>query len=75
MFRVEPFGDEAANHRHGVATSVLANVNRDSKRRPEPYKAADFMLAQVAPKVDAELLADPEAQSRLIKRRLFKVQG
>jgi hypothetical protein len=40
----EPFGEWRADVRSGVVASVVANVNRDDKKRPEPYTAADFML-------------------------------
>jgi hypothetical protein len=73
MYHVEPFGDAAANYRHGIATAALANINRDSKQRPEPYLATDFMLAQVLADAGPELLANPEAQSRRIKQAIFKV--
>lgn len=63
-----------ADQRHGIAVATLANVNRDSKRRPEPYKANDFIYWHESHRVPEEgtLLADPEAQSRLIKQALFK---
>jgi hypothetical protein len=52
---------------------VLANVNRDNKRRPEPYHAADFMISRDIFKAsDGPVLLDPEAQSKLIKQRIFK---
>lgn len=71
---IEPFGDDAADLRHGIATAVLANVNRDPKRTPEPFKATDFIdwhpINRAPQKVD-----DPETLSRKIKRKLFKWQG
>jgi hypothetical protein len=74
MYRIEPFGNIADDRRHGIAVSVLANVNRDPKRRPEPYHANDFMLGQEPSKQTGEaVLLDPEAQSQLIKQRIFKV--
>jgi hypothetical protein len=34
FYQLEPFGDLMADRRHGIATSVLANVNRDAKAKP-----------------------------------------
>ena len=79
-YALEPFGELVADQRHGIATAVLANVNRDPKRRPQPYQAADFIHwhpshREVLPDVawpDGIAADDLEAQSRLIKRALFK---
>lgn len=66
-----------ADRRHGIATSVMANVNRDATKQPDPYKETDFIYwhdvhkEEVQP--DGILLADPVAQARLIKQKLFKV--
>jgi hypothetical protein len=73
---LEPFGEQLADLRHGIALSALANLHRDPKRRREPYRPEDFIpwhLAHRAAKAESEstLLADPEAQSRLIKQ-LFR---
>jgi hypothetical protein len=40
---MEPWGEERADLRAGIVASVVANANRDSKRRPRPYEAKDFM--------------------------------
>jgi hypothetical protein len=42
-YALEPFGEERADLRMGIATSVLANVNRNPEQRSEPYTAKDFM--------------------------------
>jgi hypothetical protein len=64
-----------ADQRHGVAVSVLANINRSAKDRPEPYAASDFISwRETGPaKADDELvlLADPVAQSNLMRAALF----
>ncbi|MFI5223667.1 MAG: DUF4035 domain-containing protein [Nitrospirales bacterium] len=41
---LEPFDEERADMRVAMLASVLANVNRDSKKKKEPYKIEDFML-------------------------------
>ena len=43
VYRKEPWGDYRLDINFGIANSILANVNRDSKKRPEPYSPADFM--------------------------------
>lgn len=74
--RIEPFGEVAADQRHGLATAVLANVNRDPKRKPDAYVPNDFIpWAQQQPTDEAKLLKDPEAHARLIKQKLFKAAG
>lgn len=40
---VEPFGEERGDLRAGIVASVIANSNRDPKRRPQPFTAQDFM--------------------------------
>ena len=55
---------------------MLANVNRDAKRHPDPYMATDFIYwhesHRDAAGQEGVLLPDLEAQSRLIKRSIFK---
>lgn len=40
---VEPFGPEREDQRAGIVAALIANVNRDSKKRPEPYDVEDFL--------------------------------
>jgi hypothetical protein len=42
-YSIEPWGPERADLNAGIITSTLANIHRDSKRRPEPFSPADFM--------------------------------
>jgi hypothetical protein len=69
-YQLEPFGEALADRRHGIATSVLANVNRDAKARPEPYKPEDFIYWHQShgekAEHDGELLDDPAAQAKLL---------
>jgi hypothetical protein len=75
-YQLEPFGSLIDDERHGVAVSALANINRDSKTRPEPYKSSDFIAWRSFDKVDAGpiLMQNAEAQSELIKRKIFKIK-
>jgi hypothetical protein len=52
---LEPFGPDAEAWRAGVIASTIANVNRDSKKRPRPFTAQDFMPAE--PLTEAEQAA------------------
>ena len=56
---LEPFGEEVASWRSGVIASVLANVNRDPKKRPQPYQPSDFMLGL------RDEAAGPDLQERI----------
>jgi len=74
FYELEPFGDMIADLRHGTAAALLANINRDSKSRPEPYLAEDFIAwrSEGQPEEeDSVLLEDPVAQSNLLRAALF----
>ena len=79
FYALEPFGDLVADQRHGIAQSLSANLQRDAKRRPHPYKPEDFIpwheSHRQGPKaVNGKLLSDPKAQSSLIKSLFQKKQ-
>lgn len=40
---IEPFGEYRSELRHGQQMALQANINRDNKRKPDPYVAGDFM--------------------------------
>lgn len=40
---VEPFGEFREELRHGQHLSLVANINRDTEKRKEPFSACDFM--------------------------------
>ena len=42
-YQREPWGDFRADLGAGLVAATLANVNRDTKVRPQPYSALDFM--------------------------------
>jgi hypothetical protein len=77
FYRLEPFGDLVADQRHGVASALLANINRHPDSRPEPYQAQDFIHwgEETEQVEDAEptLLDDPVAQSNLIRAAMFGI--
>ena len=39
---ISPF--ERADHRAAQITAMIANSNRDAKKKPKPYKPADFLI-------------------------------
>ena len=41
--RINPWGQWRDDLRSGIVASVIANVNRDPKRKPEPFTASDFI--------------------------------
>ncbi len=43
FWNLNPQGQWRSDLRSGIVASVIANVNRDSKRKPEPFTAKDFM--------------------------------
>lgn len=74
FYTLEPFGDLIADQRHGVATSVLANINRNAETRPDAFRADDFIpWRETASTADPAptLLDDPVAQSNLIRATMF----
>lgn len=75
FYQLEPFGDMVADERHGIATALQANLNRDPKVKPEPFRPEDFIPWRVAgvAEEDAEpiLLDDDVAQSNLIRAAMF----
>jgi hypothetical protein len=66
-YSLEPFGEAVADQRHGLAVSVLANINRNPKR--EPYRPVDFIPWHPSHgEADKPLFdADPKKQSERIK--------
>lgn len=43
-YSIEPFGEWPANMRAAQIVATLANINRDSKKRPRPYEITEFEL-------------------------------
>ena len=42
-FELEPFGEAADWYRHGDRQAITANINRDKKKKPTPFKHSDFL--------------------------------
>lgn len=75
FYQLEPFGDLVADQRHGVATALHANLNRNADKRPQPYTADDFIhwraTGQAEEEAEPVLLDDAAAQSNLIRAAMF----
>ena len=55
---IEPFGLPVADSLNAYQMSVMANLERDSKTRPEPYAIRDFLLFPPPAKAIVEALVD-----------------
>jgi hypothetical protein len=54
---LEGFGERRADLRMGIIASTIANVHRDPKRKPSPFKPADFM-----PRIKDDEIVSQEAE-------------
>lgn len=72
-YSIEPFGEQVADWRHGIAVSTLANINRDTKARSNPYKATDFIWWHAGSKEEngPVLIDDPDAQTEAMIAGMF----
>lgn len=72
--RLEPFGAEADDARMAQLMALIANVNRDPKKRRTPWTAEDFLprrgprpepnQASLRPRIDAAMAAFGGARPR-----------
>lgn len=56
--------------RHGIAVAALANINRNVKRQPEPFKPADFIPWHASHRDVAERQRSPKVQTERLKAML-----
>ncbi|MGO4304190.1 hypothetical protein AB4Z41_10975 [Cupriavidus sp. RAF12] len=75
FYGLEPWGSHYDDLRAGVVASMLANVNRDPKKRADPFGSLDFIPwnehSRAARAEAPILLDDAEAQSNLIDQMMF----
>ena len=65
---VEPWDEHRADLRMGIGWALLANLHRDSSKRPEPYRAEDFMpCVERAPEPPQRLWARLRSAFKLVK--------
>lgn len=43
LWQVDPWDPQRADRRAAIGHALYANSNRDSQKRPQPYKVEDFM--------------------------------
>lgn len=43
-YQIEPWGFNADNFRSAIIAETMANILRDPKKQPEPFKMTDFMI-------------------------------
>lgn len=44
FYELEPFGLQVTDAMHAHQISMLANVNRNAEKRPEPFEIKDFLM-------------------------------
>lgn len=64
--RLEPFGQQADDVRFARLAALIANVNRDPKKKASPFKVEDFMPDYDEAYIEAEVLS-PEETFELVK--------
>lgn len=60
---IEPFGEFRAELRHGQQMAMTANLNRDTKKKRDPFTTAEFMNFVEQPEKKIEPL-DPARVDR-----------
>ena len=60
---IEPFGEFRSELRHGQQMAMTANINRDSDKKPDPFKATDFMNYYERPKEEERELTTEELEA------------
>lgn len=63
-YSISPWGEWRQDLRAAQTTAMIANVNRDSKSRPEPFHARDFMYDHIMEAND-KARSDAELSARL----------
>jgi hypothetical protein len=66
---IEPFGTIWEDIRHGQIQSMTANLNRDSKAKPEPYTCNDFR--NFKEREEVVKVEDPDILSAQIRSKIF----
>lgn len=73
FYRLEPFGEWRADLRAGIIASTIAEVNRDSDVRREPFGSSDFMpVFDPLPKKKVE---KPALSMDVLKDKIFRAFG
>jgi len=64
--QLEPIGARRGDYQAAQVAQVIANVNRDTKKRRKPYPVEDFLLAWEDPEEPAERQS-VEEQLRIVE--------
>lgn len=64
LYRIDPWGEVRDDLRSGIVASVIANVNRDVRRKPEPFTAQDFVPRFDAPD-EVEVQEAPDLHDKI----------
>ena len=67
-YGVEPWGLDVKDALQANAVAVLANINRNTEKRSEPYRLKDFLLfaPKEKPRIEPTVEGKTAAQWRLI---------
>lgn len=71
-YRLSPWGEWRDDFQSGLLASIIANVNRDPKRRAEPFSATDFMYDQMVEAHEASKKAETISRNM---RDFFKLHN
>lgn len=75
-YQIDHRGSHYDDLRAGAITSMLANINRNTKVQREPFSTLDFIPWNELNRIEAEeakpvLLDDPDAQANLVLSMMF----
>lgn len=71
--RIEPFGEQREELRHGQKMAQYANYHRDWEKFPEPATCWQFMNFTEQPEPTEEPETDPDELSAQIATELFRM--
>jgi len=64
--RVQPIGDERADASVAQLTALMANINRDTKKKPDPFTISDFLLFKPPSMESEDVLLSRKARAALL---------
>ena len=71
--RIEPLVVESEYIGHGIVASTLANVNRDSKKKKDPFTVGDFIPTSFKSEVKKKQLTTKELAE--LQKQFFLARG
>lgn len=71
LYQIDPWDANRADLGFGMVASVIANVNRDPKKKAQPFSASDFMPYREQQRSDADRQRD---MNRKVKAFLTTLQ-